>query len=58
MLQAVSASRSFHAGLQQISMVGSLAGDVTAGRSVTNNLKGTNSGFRVANAPQDHARHY
>jgi hypothetical protein len=39
-------------------MFGSLAGGVTAGRSVTNNLKGTNSGFRVANAPQEHARRY
>jgi hypothetical protein len=39
-------------------MVGSLASDVTADQSVTNNLKGTNSGFRVANAQQEHARRF
>jgi hypothetical protein len=47
----------FQAGLA-ISMVGSLASDVTADRSVSNNLKGTNSGFRVANAQQEHARRF
>jgi hypothetical protein len=41
----------------KMSVFGSLA-DVTAGRSVTNNLEGPNSGCRMANGPQEHARRY
>jgi hypothetical protein len=55
-LQTLSAGLSVP--LRTSAVFGSLAGDVTAGRSVTNNLEGPNSGCRVAKGPQEHARRY